>query len=151
VCSSDLWGRAIVNSDLSIPGYPEAFVIGDAASCRDASGNPLPGIAPVAIQQGRYVAKLIRKGGQRKPFHYFDKGMMATIGKAKAVAMVGKLHLSGYLAWLAWGLIHIVYLISFANRMQVMFQWFYLYLFNERRIRLITRPISDKDDPLRKS
>lgn len=147
----DRWGRAIVNSDLSIPGYPETFVIGDAASVRDAKGNPLPGIAPVAIQQGRYVAKLIRYGGQRKPFHYFDKGMMATIGKAKAVAMIGKLHLSGYFAWLAWGLIHIVYLISFANRMQVMFQWFYLYLFNERRIRLITRPITDKDDPLRKS
>lgn len=145
----DRWGRAIVNPDLSIPGYPEAFVIGDAASCRDPKGNPLPGIAPVAIQQGRYVAKLIRNGDQpRKPFRYFDKGMMATIGKAKAVAMVGKLHLSGYLAWLAWGLIHIVYLISFASKLQVMFQWFYLYLFNVRRIRLITRPVTEKDDPL---
>lgn len=147
----DRWGRAIVNSDLSIPGYPEAFVIGDAACFRDQSGSPLPGIAPVAIQQGRYVAKLIRNPEQRKPFHYFDKGMMATIGKAKAVAMVGKIHLSGYIAWLAWGLIHIVYLISFASKLQVMFQWFYLYLFNQRRIRLITRPVSDKDDPLPKS
>lgn len=147
----DRVGRVIVNPDLSIPGCPEVFVIGDAAFCTDLKGNPLPGIAPVAIQQSRYVADIIKKNqpsDQRKPFKYFDKGMMATIGKAKAVAMVGKLKISGFIAWLAWCFIHIVYLISFSNRAIVMFDWFYLYFRNQRRIRLITRPVSDKDDPI---
>ncbi|HEV8051902.1 MAG TPA: NAD(P)/FAD-dependent oxidoreductase, partial [Parachlamydiaceae bacterium] len=143
--------RVIVNADLTIPDYSEVFVVGDAASNYGKNGTPLPGIAPVAIQQGNYVAKII--GGQippsqRKPFVYFDKGMMATIGKAKAVAMVGKLKISGYLAWLAWSLIHVVYLISFASRFLVMSEWMFLYFSNQRRIRLITRQVSDKDDPL---
>lgn len=143
--------RVIVNSDLSIPGHPEVFVIGDAACCCDKEGKPLPGIAPVAIQQGRYVAQLIRQQSlvqERQPFVYFDKGMMATIGRAKAVATVGKLKLSGVLAWLAWSFIHVVYLISFASRILVMTEWIFLYFSNRRRIRLITRPISESDDPL---
>lgn len=143
--------RAIVKSDLSIPGHPEIFVIGDAACALDKNGKPLPGIAPVAIQQGQYVAKLIRKkipSDQRKPFSYFDKGMMATIGRAKAIAKVGKLQLSGYLAWLAWCFIHVFYLITFANRLFVLIQWFWLYLLNERRNRLIIFPVSEENEPI---
>jgi NADH dehydrogenase len=143
--------RVIVAPDLSVPGYPDIFVIGDAACSYSKEGVPLPGIAPVAIQQGRYVASLINKqipSQERKPFIYFDKGMMATIGKAKAVAMMGKLKMSGYLAWLAWSFIHVVYLISFANRFVVMTEWIFLYFSNQRRIRLITRPVGEKDEPL---
>ena len=147
----DRAGRVIVNPDLTIPGHSEIFVIGDAANLKDEKGDVLPGIAPVAIQQGRYVAGLINKkipAEKRKPFVYLDKGMMATIGRAKAVAVIGKYKFSGFLAWWAWCFIHIVYLISFANRLLVMIQWFYLYISNERRIRLITRPVTDYDDPL---
>lgn len=143
--------RVMVNRDLTIPGYPEVFVIGDSSCCMGEDGKPLPGIAPVAIQQGRYVAKLIRaeaSGKPRSPFKYFDKGMMATVGRAKAIAMVGKLKMSGHIAWMAWCFVHIAYLISFSNRLFVMIQWFYLYLFNKRRIRLIISPISDQDEPL---
>lgn len=143
--------RVIVNQDLSIPEHPEVFVIGDAACNYAPNGASLPGIAPVAIQHGRYVAKVIKDPvpvSERKPFVYFDKGMMATIGKAKAVAKMGKLQISGYLAWLAWSLIHVVYLISFASRFLVMSEWMFLYFSNQRRIRLITREVGDKDDPL---
>lgn len=147
----DRYGRVIVEPDLSIPEHPEIFVIGDAACLKDKEGNPLPGIAPVAIQEGKYVAKIINQNvpkNQRKPFYYFDKGTMATIGKAKAVAKIGKIKISGYFAWLAWCFIHILYLISFSNRALVMFQWFYLYITNQRRIRLITRAVSEKNAPL---
>ena len=147
----DRAGRVIVGPDLSLPGHPEIFVIGDAAHNLDKNGKPLPGIAPIAIQQGLYAARQIAKKTKpenRKPFSYFDKGMMATVGKAKAVAMVGKLKISGYLAWLAWCFIHILYLISFTDKIHVLFQWFYLYIFDSRRIRLIIRPVSDNDDPL---
>ncbi len=149
----DRSGRAIVKADLTVPNHPEIFVIGDAAALNGADGKPLPGVAPVAIQQGRYVAKLLSQKNlvepdKRPPFKYRDKGMMATIGKAKAVAKVGKLKMSGYPAWLMWSLIHIVYLITFSNKLLVMIQWFYLYLSNQRRIRLITRPIGDQDDPI---
>ncbi|MDB6081916.1 MAG: Pyridine nucleotide-disulfide oxidoreductase [Chlamydiia bacterium] len=148
----DRCGRAIVNPDLSIPGHPEIFVIGDAAHCIDKKKKkPLPGVASVAIQQGRYVARIIAHNTppeKRKAFAYFDKGIMATVGKAKAVAAVGKLKISGYLAWLAWCFVHIFYLVSFTNRLLVLFHWLYLYIFNKRRIRLIIRPVSDFDDPL---
>lgn len=147
----DKYGRAIVNPDLSLPDHPDAFVIGDAACAYDKKGKILSGTAPVAIQQGRYVAKLIKDNvpiHKRKPFKYFDKGMMATIGKAKAVAVMGKIQISGLLAWLAWCFIHVAYLISFPSKLLVMIEWIYLYLGNERRIRLITRPVSDEDDPL---
>ncbi len=149
----DRAGRVSVNADLSIAGYPNVFVIGDAAACK-GDEDLLPGIAPVAMQQGTYVGKLIQKdtpSAKRSPFKYVDRGMMATIGKTKAVAVVGKKQLSGFPAWLAWGFIHVVYLISFQNRLTVMLNWMYLYLRNKRGTRLITRPISDSEDPIPKS
>lgn len=145
---SDRAGRIIVNPDLSIPGYSNIFVIGDAALFKCPDGKPLPGIAPVAIQQARYLAKNIANQisePNRKPFIYKDKGMMATIGKAKAVAVLGKRQFSGYTAWLAWSLIHIFYLISFSNRAIVMMQWFFWYLTGQRNARLIIRPGKEPD------
>ena len=142
----DKQGRVPILPDLSIPDHPEVFVIGDAAYGLDKKGRPLPGIAPVAIQQGRYVATLIKKGldsQARPPFKYFDKGMMATIGKAKAVAVVGRWNFSGYFAWLAWCFIHILYLIRFKNRAIVMLQWTFWYLSGKRNVRLITKPIEE--------
>lgn len=142
----DRSSRVIVERDLSLPGHPDIFVIGDAAHCLDKNGAPLPSIAPVAMQQGRYVAKIIMKNTlqeKRTPFRYFDKGMMATIGKAKAIAKIGPIKLSGSIAWLAWSFVHVFYVSCFGNKLQVLFQWFYLYFFNKRRIRLITRPLSD--------
>lgn len=143
--------RVIVQPDLTVPGHPEIFVIGDAACSYDKNGKVLPGIAPVAIQQGEYVAKVIRKkipAEKRKPFSYFDKGMMATIGKGRAIAKVGKLKMSGHIAWLAWCFIHVLYLISFSNRLFVLLQWLWLYLFNERRNRLIIFPVSEREEPM---
>lgn len=140
----DRQGRAIVQPDLSLKGFPDIFVIGDAAHLLDKKGNPLPGIAPVAIQQGRYLAKILSKN-KRPPFSYFDKGMMATVGKSKAVAAIGKVQISGFFAWLAWGLIHIFYLVSFPNRILVMIQWFFWYMTNQRRVRLINRPLADEE------
>jgi len=139
----DRAGRVIVSQDLSIPENDCIFVIGDAANCSDEKGHPLPGIAPVAIQQGHYVAKVIKKD-EREPFRYFDKGSLATIGKAKAVGMVGKKELTGLSAWLAWSLIHIFYLISFSNRFRVMTQWFFSYISGTRHVRLIKRPLQEK-------
>ena len=144
---TDKQGRALVEKDLSIPGFPDVFVIGDAAYSTDKKGICLPGIAPVAIQQGRYVAKLIRKKipmGKRPPFVYFDKGQMATIGRAKAVAVIGKLKLSGLIAWLAWSFIHIAYLINFKNRIIVMIEWSFWYLTGHRNVRLIVPPIEEE-------
>src|SRR6266498_3960104 len=99
---ADRAGRVLVNRDLSIPEHPEVFVIGDLAALKDEHGNPLPGVAPVAMQEGRYVAKAIARDlakHPRKDFHYIDKGSLATIGRAAAVAQIGRLHISGYLAW----------------------------------------------------
>jgi NADH dehydrogenase len=145
----DRAGRVLVQSDLSIPGHPEVFVIGDLAALNDKSGKLLPGVAPVAILEGRYVAKLIRKEiehgktstgrpAQREPFHYWDKGSLATIGRAAAVAEFGKIHISGFLAWLAWLFIHILFLIGFRNRVLVFIQWAWSYFTYERGARLIT-------------
>lgn len=145
----DRAGRAIVNQDMSIPGQPDVFVIGDAASARDEQGHTYPGIAPVAIQQGRYLSKIISKGippSERSPFKYHDKGTMATVGKGKAIAMVGSLQMSGITAWSAWCFIHILYLISFSNRILVLLQWTMWYFTNRRRVRLITRPVVDSFD-----
>lgn len=145
----DRAGRVIVEPDLSAPGHPNIFVIGDAAFAKDKKGKPLPGIAPTAIQQGAYVAKIIKKGipkEKRPPFKYFDKGSMATIGTKKAVAMIGNLKITGILAWLAWCFIHIVYLIGFRNRFGVMVEWFYCFITSDRGVRLIYRSI-DKDLP----
>ena len=145
----DRQGRVIAEPDLTIPDHPEIFVIGDASFSMGKDGKPLPGIAPTAIQQGKYVAKLIKKQTpkqKRAPFRYFDKGSMATIGKAKAVAMIGNLQFSGFLAWAAWCFIHIAYLIGFRNRLAVMLEWFFCFLTGQRGIRLIYRSL-EKDIP----
>jgi NADH dehydrogenase len=143
----DRAGRAIVGPDLSIPDHPEVFVIGDAAYFVGKEGKPLPCVAPVAMQQGRYVARIIKKQTlqeQREPFSYFDKGSMATIGKAKAIAVFGKLQLSGFIAWLMWAFVHIMFLIGFRNRLGVMLEWGATMITGERGVRLITRPL-DQD------
>jgi NADH dehydrogenase len=152
----DRAGRVLVHPDLSLPNHPEVFVIGDLAALKDATGKLLPGVAPVAIQEGRFVAKLIarevkagappfprsvREGGgfdSRPPFHYFDKGSLATIGRSAAVAQFGKIHISGFMAWLAWLFVHILFLIGFQNRMLVFIQWAWSYFTYERSARLIT-------------
>ena len=137
----DRSGRVLVNRDLSLPQHPEVFVIGDLASLKDAQGNPLPGVAPVALQEGRAVAKSIARdlhNQPRKDFHYLDKGSLATIGRAAAIAQFGKLHISGYFAWLAWLFVHLFFLIGFRNRFIVMFQWAWSYVTYERGARLIT-------------
>jgi len=145
----DKFKRVIVESDLSIPGFPEIFVIGDAACTIGVDAKPLPGFAPVAIQQGKYVGNIIKKQipkKNRKPFLYFDKGLMATVGSGKAIAMTGKIKLSGFIAWVAWSMIHIIYLITFTNRFFVSLNWFYLYLMHKRKSKIIVRPISESND-----
>lgn len=145
----DRSGRVIVDKDLSVPGYPEVFVIGDAAHLMSKKGDPLPGIAPVAIQEGRYVAKLITKQlarDKRRPFNYIDKGMLATIGKNRAVGMIWKVPVTGILAWFSWSLVHIAYLVSFRNRLVVMMQWFFLYLTGQHAVRLIVQPDDKKEN-----
>jgi NADH:ubiquinone reductase (H+-translocating) len=153
----DRAGRVLVQPDLSLPGHSEVFVIGDLASLKDEHGKMLPGVAPVAIQQGRFVAKLIREelraagappfsrssregGGveSRAPFRYWNKGSLATIGRAAAVAEFGKIHISGFIAWLAWLFVHILFLIGFRNRLLVFIQWAWSYVTYERGARLIT-------------
>jgi NADH dehydrogenase len=136
----DRQGRVIVEPDLSIPGYPEIFVIGDASTAMGPDGKPLPGVAPVAIQEGKYVASILKKQlpkEQRPPFVYFDKGSLATIGKGKAIAWVGKLQLYGIFAWFMWCFVHIAYLVGFRNRFSVMFEWFIFYITGQRGARLI--------------
>lgn len=137
----DRAGRVLVNSDLSLPGHPEVFVIGDLAALKDENGKWLPGVAPVAMQEGKATAHNIAaelKGQPRKNFHYFNKGNLATIGRAAAVAEFGKIHISGFLAWLAWLFIHIFFLIGFRNRIIVLVQWAWSYFTYERGARLIT-------------
>jgi NADH dehydrogenase len=166
----DRAGRVLVNPDLSLPDHPEVFVIGDLGALKDESGKMLPGVAPVAIQEGRFVGRLIRreirqeislgappfsrslreepalslpKGGgfdseARPPFHYHDKGSLATIGRSAAIAQFGKIHISGFMAWLAWLFVHILFLIGFRNRVLVLTQWAWSYVTYERGARLIT-------------
>jgi NADH dehydrogenase len=152
----DRAGRVFVQPDLTLPGHPEVFVIGDLASLKNEQGKPLPGVAPVAIQEGGYAAKMIRReieagapsfshssredGGfdSRTPFHYLDKGSLATIGRAAAIAEFGKIHISGFIAWLAWLFVHILFLIGFRNRILVFIQWAWSYVTYERGARLIT-------------
>jgi NADH:ubiquinone reductase (H+-translocating) len=137
----DRAGRVQVQPDLSIPGHPEVFVIGDLATLKDEQGQPLPGVAPVAMQEGTFVARMILRDLASQPrenFKYWDKGSLATIGRAAAVAQFGKIHISGFLAWLAWLFIHIFFLIGFSNRILVFIQWAWSYLTYERGARLIT-------------
>ena len=143
----DRQGRVIVEPDLSIPGHEDVFVIGDASFSVDKNNNPLPGLASVAIQQGRYVAYAIRKKlpkDQRPPFRYFDKGTMATIGKTKAIGTFGKVQYSGFIAWLAWCFIHILYLIDFRGKLLVLTQWLFSYFSGQRGARLIYRSIEEE-------
>jgi len=136
----DRQGRVIVEADLSVKQHPNVFVIGDMANSSHETGKPLPGTAPVAMQQGRYVARTILrdlKGEPRQPFHFVDKGQMATIGRSRAILDVGKLHLAGFPAWVVWLIIHIYYLTGFKNRLLVVAQWAWSYLTFGRGARLI--------------
>src|ERR1035441_690668 len=133
----DRAGRVIVEPDLSLPGHPEIFVIGDLSSFTHQGGKPLPGVAPVAMQQGAYVARLIRRrvAGRSTPapFRYFNKGNLATIGRNKAVAEFGSLHISGFPAWFTWVFVHLMYLVEFENRLLVFTEWVYNYFTRNRR------------------
>lgn len=133
-------GRVAVQPDLTIKGHPDVFVIGDMACCMN-NGSPLPMMAPVAGQQGEYAARAIlarERGNSLPPFHYVDKGSMATIGRSSAVAVTAGFKFRGYIAWLAWLLLHLYYLIGFRNRLVVMMNWTYAYWFQERQVRIIT-------------
>ncbi len=137
----DRAGRVPVLADCSLPGHPEVFVIGDLASLHDASGKPLPGVAPAAMQMGAHVAAQIKNDLQhraRQDFHYHDHGNLATIGRAAAVAQFPRFQLTGYPAWLSWLFIHIFFLIGFRNRLVVMIQWAWSYVTYQRAARLIT-------------
>jgi NADH dehydrogenase len=146
----DRAGRVVVNDDLSIPGHPEVQVIGDLANFSHQTGEPLPGVSPVAMQQGRHAAgnilRMIR-GEKPRPFHYFDKGSMATIGRNKAVADLKFFHLSGLFAWLAWLFVHIIFLVGFRNRLLVLIQWAWAYLSFDKGARLITRNFQSEHRP----
>jgi NADH dehydrogenase len=138
----DCQGRVIVDSDLTVPGHPNILVLGDLAHVAQADGSPLPGVAPVALQQGAYAARLIRKrlqGQSLPPFRYRDRGNMAVIGRSAAVAQMGRWRLHGFLAWLAWLFIHVFYLVEFQNRMLVTMQWGWNYFTRNRSARLITK------------
>jgi NADH dehydrogenase len=137
---TDRSGRVAVQSDLSLAGHPNVFVAGDMAAAKSEEGKPLPGTAPVALQQGQYLGKLIReelRGNPRQPFHFVDKGQMATIGRSRAIVEVGKWHLAGRFAWLLWLVVHIYYLTGFRNRLFVVMQWAWSYLTFRRGARLI--------------
>jgi NADH dehydrogenase len=137
----DKMGRVVVSQDLSVPGHPRAFVVGDAARVDGKNGQPLPGVSPVAMQQARAVARSIRRaivGKDTVPFVYLDKGSMATIGRSRAVAVMEPMRLTGFVAWLAWLLVHIWYLIGFKNRLVVMVIWAWSYVTYRRGARLIT-------------
>ena len=139
---TDRAGRVLVNGDLSVPDHPEIFVLGDTASAMGDGGKPLPGVAPVAMQQGRYVGRTIRARVERRenprPFKYFNKGNLATIGRSYAIADFGFARVSGFIAWVLWLGVHILYLIGFRNRMLVMLQWAWEYFTYEHGARIIT-------------
>jgi len=136
----DRAGRVLINRDLTVPGYHNVFAIGDMTYL-EQDGKPLPGVSPVAMQMGRCVARNIQNdlaGKPYKDFRYFDKGSMATIGRKAAIAELGKLHLSGFMAWMAWLMVHIFFLIGFHNRFVVIFNWAWSYFTYQRGARLIT-------------
>src|SRR5881275_1870299 len=146
----DRVGRVIVNDDLTIPGHPEVQVIGDLANYSQQTGQPLPGVSPVAMQQGRHAARnILRMITNRKPrrFRYWDKGSMATIGRNKAVADLNFVHLSGLPAWLVWLFVHIIFLVGFRNRLAVLFQWAWAYFTFNKGARLITRNFQSETRP----
>lgn len=146
----DRTGRVVVNDDLSIPGHSNIFVIGDAAHKKDKNGNPLPALAPVAIQQGEFLSTMVRNeinGKDRQAFHYVDKGTMATIGRAKAVADIRGVKFSGFFAWILWSVVHIFFLIGFRNRFRVFVEWMWHYFTFKRGVRLITDRFSKDENP----
>ncbi len=137
---TDRGGRAVVNEDLSIPGHPNVFVAGDQACFTHQTGAPLPGTAPVAIQQGRYVARTICRdlaGKPREAFRFVDRGQMATIGRSRAVAEIGRLRFSGWIAWVTWLVVHVYFLVGFKNRLLVVLHWAWSYVTFRRGARLI--------------
>jgi NADH:ubiquinone reductase (H+-translocating) len=137
----DRGGRVIVEPDFTLPGHPEIFAIGDLANYTHDTGKPLPGIAPVAMQEGRYVAALLRSrldGKTVSSFHYKDRGSMAIVGRATGIADLGKLRLAGFWAWLAWLFVHLIHLVEFEDRILVLIQWGWYYLRRNRAARLIT-------------
>src|SRR5262245_40593337 len=146
-CELDKTGRVPVAPDLSLPGHPRVFVVGDAAQVFQ-DGQPLPGLAPVALQEGRYVGRLIENREKRKktppPFRYFDKGQLATVGRAFAIAQFGKTKLAGFFAWLVWLFVHIFFLIGFENRILVFVQWAWAYFTFERGSRIVILEEKDK-------
>src|SRR6266496_2554438 len=147
---ADRVGRVMVNDDLTIPGHPEVQVIGDLANFSHQTGQPLPGVSPVAMQQGRHAARnILRMIKNREPqrFRYWDKGSMATIGRNKAVADLHLVHLSGLPAWLVWLFVHIIFLVGFRNRIAVLFQWAWAYLTFNKGARLITRNFQSEQRP----
>jgi NADH dehydrogenase len=152
-CELDRGGRVKVAPDLSVPGHPEIFAIGDMALVLQADGKPVPGVSPAAMQMGKHVAKIIKaelnaraNPPPRPPFKYWDKGTMATIGRSAAVAQIGKLNLSGYPAWLAWLFVHLIFLVGFRNRTAVLFQWAYSYFSNRRSARIITHQSQEVEE-----
>jgi NADH:ubiquinone reductase (H+-translocating) len=144
----DRAGRVIVEPDLSVPGAGEVFVIGDLASVKAPDGKPVPGVAQGAIQGGQHAAACIRRslgGRAREPFRYRDRGSLATIGRAAAVAEIGALRTEGFFAWILWLVVHVVALIGFRNRLLVLAQWAWVYLRYERGARLITGDIDARE------
>ncbi|BDC52313.1 NADH dehydrogenase [Bryobacterales bacterium F-183] len=152
-CETDRGGRVLVGPDLTVPGHPEIFVIGDAAAVKGKDGNWLPGVAPVAMQQGRYAARLAANPSlPRKPFEYFNKGNLAVIGRASAVADFGWLKVSGFFAWLLWLFVHLMYVVEFENRLLVFIRWGIQYFTFSRGARLITgEPVREPETPVVRS
>ncbi len=150
----DRAGRIDVEPDLSLPGHPEIFVLGDMARYTHQGGKPLPGVAPVAIQQGRYVARLIaaRLNDKSLPtFHYRELGNLATIGRSAAVADFGRVRLSGFVAWVLWLFVHLMNIVNYRNRVLVFLQWGWNYLTYDRSARLITPGSADRHDEQKRS
>lgn len=149
---TDRAGRVLVNKDLSVGAHKNVFVIGDMASLKQENGQPIPGVAPAAMQMAdATAANILRdlKGETRKDFKYFDKGSMATIGRNKAIVEAGRFKLTGFIAWLAWLFVHVISLIGFKNRLYVLSEWFWAYLTRERSARLITGDAEELQDALR--
>jgi NADH dehydrogenase len=149
----DRAGRVKVNPDCSLPGHPEVFAIGDMALLLQANGKPVPGVSPAAMQEAAHVARIIEDElaapapghAPRPPFEYWDKGTMATIGRSAAVAFTGPFHLTGFMAWVAWLFVHLLFLIGFRNRLAVLLQWAYSYFTYKRGARIVTSlPTTEK-------
>jgi NADH dehydrogenase len=141
----DRAGRIKVNPDLSLPGHPEVFAVGDIVSLMGENGKPVPGVAPAAMQMARHVARSIKeelddasKSHKRQPFRYRDKGTLATIGRSAGIAQIGRIKLEGFLAWFAWLAVHLIFLIGFRNKLAVLVSWTYSYFTYRLGARIIT-------------